>query len=119
MDVFSVEIWSFNSSTNTKDLILIKEWIKITYFAWTLEAYFITISNSDKDANFILELSSLVQISALCISAAFKAHEYSWAALFEEFLPLIFALNLQVNFFTYASVLSQQDILSSSMSNIL
>ena len=64
MDVFSVEIWSFNSSTNMKDNIFIKELIKITYFAWTLEAYFITISNSDKDANFILELSSLVQLDS-------------------------------------------------------
>ena len=126
MDVFSVEIWLFNSSTNTKDLIFIKQWIKITYLAWTSSAYFFTMSHSDNDAHFIREISSLVQFdddnSASCMSAKFRTHGYSWSALFEEFLLLIFPLNLQMNFFTYESVLlilTQQDILSSSVSSIL
>ena len=57
-------------------------------------------------------------ISASCMSVTFKTHGYSWS----EFLPSIFSLNLQMNFFTYASVLlilTQKDILSSSVSKIL
>ena len=60
--------------------------------------------------------------SASCMSATFNTHGYSWSALFEDFLLLIFSLNLQMNFFTYVIViliLTQQDILSSSVSNIL
>ena len=60
-------------------------------------------------------------VSASCISSTFKINVYSRSALFEEFFPLILALNLQMHFFIYASVLfilTQQDILSSSVSNI-
>ena len=61
-------------------------------------------------------------VFASCLSASFKTHGYFWSALFEEFILLIICLNLQMNFFTYASVLLilvQQDIFSSTVCNIL
>ena len=82
MDVFSVEIWSFNSSTNTKDLIFIYEWIKITYLAQTLQAYSFTVSHSDKDAHFILEISSSMQFDndTFCILYVYNVW-YTWVFL--------------------------------------
>ena len=70
-----------------------------------------------------LLLCNLIRvISASCLSATYKTDRYTLSVLFEEFLPLNFPLNLQMNFFKYAGfllILTQQDILSSSMSDIL
>ena len=71
---------------------------------------------------YLLLYNLIRVISASCLSATFKTDRYSLSVLFEEFLPLNFSLNLQMNFFTYAGfllILTQQDILSSSVSNIV